>query len=260
MRAAQAMETGSPDSWSSLREAGESCGTCGCGRHPRRSERIFCAGLFHGASEFDVFEQTLANGGVSTDGVVSVACDQDILTVGSRSRGVGIAHSAKDGTSSASSAKITGITAFSQNPETICSGEYESNAAPFRWASARLRASDPGRCTVSASVNKSHSPRASRAPAVTALFFPVQPAGNEPASITRTFGNDVAISRVRSVEWSSTTMISKSHPGLRDQRLEARAQAGFFVARGNDHRYFREARVGSGRSHKLRSGASNPLL
>src|SRR5260370_38796335 len=75
----------------------------------------------------------------------------------------------------ASSAKMTGITAFSQTLVTICSGEYESSAAPWRFASSRLRASDPGRCTVSASVNKSHSPFAARAPQVTALFLPVHP-------------------------------------------------------------------------------------
>ena len=86
------------------------------------------------------------------------------------------------------------------------------------------RASDPGRWTVSASVNRSHWPRAWRAPVVTALFLPVQPAGSGPASITRTPGNDSAISRVRSVEWSSTTMISKSTPvcATSDSRQSAR--------------------------------------
>jgi len=53
-----------------------------------------------------------------------------------------------------------------------------------------------------------------RAPEVTALFFPVQPAGSGGASITRTVccGKDEAMARVWSVEWSSTTMISKGMP------------------------------------------------
>src|ERR1700691_5317400 len=106
----------------------------------------------------------------------------------------------------ANSAKITGITAFSQKLSTICSGEYESNVAPRRLASATLRARDPGRWMVSASVKSSHSPRAARAPVATALFLPVQPAGSGPASITRSgncvceFENESAIVRVRSVE------------------------------------------------------------
>src|SRR5271170_7393352 len=106
----------------------------------------------------------------------------------------------------ASSAKITGIAAFSQKLCTICWGEYESMAAPWRLASAILRASDPGRWMVSASVKSSHWPRATLTPAVTALFLPVQSAGSGPASKTRTrasFGelkNEEAIWRVRSVE------------------------------------------------------------
>src|ERR1700732_1985027 len=105
----------------------------------------------------------------------------------------------------ASSAKITGITAFSQTLATTCSGEYESRAAPFSRASANARANDPGRWTVSASVNKSHSPLATRAPLVTALFLPVQPGGKGAASIRRTLEKERAISRVGSAEWSSTT-------------------------------------------------------
>src|SRR5271165_298488 len=112
----------------------------------------------------------------------------------------------------ASSAKTTGSVAISQKVTAICSGEYESNSAPFSWASFNAAAREPGKCTVSASVNRSHSPRAWRAPQVTALFLPVQPAGSGPASRTRTPGNDSAMARVRSVEWSSTTMISKSTP------------------------------------------------
>src|SRR4029077_15411067 len=102
----------------------------------------------------------------------------------------------------ASSAKITGITAFSEKLSTTCSGEYESKAAAWRFASSRLRASDPGRGLGSAAVNSSHSPRATLDPAMTALFLPVQPGGSGPASMTRTCaeGKDNAISRVRSVE------------------------------------------------------------
>src|ERR1700722_580032 len=112
----------------------------------------------------------------------------------------------------ASSAKTTGSVAISQKVTAICSGEYESSSAPCCWASDSARASEPSTWTVSASVNRSHWPRAWRAPVATALFLPVQPLGRGAASITLTFGNDPAISRVRSVEWSSTTMISKSTP------------------------------------------------
>src|ERR1700728_28095 len=104
----------------------------------------------------------------------------------------------------ANSAKITGITDFSQKLSTICSGEYESRAAPRRLAPARLRASDPGRWMVSASVNSSHSPRAALAPVATALFLPVQPTRSVAASVTRNrvceLENESAIARVRSVE------------------------------------------------------------
>src|ERR1700693_770469 len=105
---------------------------------------------------------------------------------------------------------MTGITAFSQNPRTSCSGEYESITAPRSWASATARDSEPGLCTVSASVNSSQPPRAILAPADIALFFPVHPEGRGSASTTSTRGNDWAISRVLSVEASFTTMISKS--------------------------------------------------
>jgi cytochrome c biogenesis protein CcmG, thiol:disulfide interchange protein DsbE len=67
-------------------------------------------------------------------------------------------------------------------------------------------------CTVSASVNKSHSSRATSAPATMALFLPVQPGSGGLAFTTRTEGNDCAISRVWSVEASSTTIISKGTP------------------------------------------------
>src|SRR5579863_7968597 len=65
---------------------------------------------------------------------------------------------------------------------------------------------------VSASVNRSQDPRAAQAPAVTAWFLPVHPGGSGPAGITRTLGNEAAISAVRSVEWSSTTMSSNGTP------------------------------------------------
>src|SRR3984957_12723283 len=90
----------------------------------------------------------------------------------------------------ASYAKITGRVAISQKVTVICSGEYERNSVPFSRASANARASEPGKCTVSASVNSSHSPRALDAPVKTALFLPVQPSGRGPASVTRTLGND----------------------------------------------------------------------
>src|SRR6476646_725963 len=119
---------------------------------------------------------------------------------------------------------MTGITAFSQNPWTSCAGEYESRLASRRLASATARASEPGRWNVSASVKSSHSPAATLAPAAMALFFPVQWAGGGLASTTRTDGNDCAISRVRSVEASSTRMISELTPVwfVKDSRHEPR--------------------------------------
>ena len=52
--------------------------------------------------------------------------------------------------------------------------------------------------------------------------------------MTLTAGNDVAISRVRSVEWSSTTMISKETPVWVTSDSRQVGEAGFFVARGDD--------------------------
>src|SRR5438034_8627164 len=86
----------------------------------------------------------------------------------------------------ASSAKMTGMTAFSQKPWTSCSGEYESNAAPCCSASATARESDPGLWTVSASVKSNHLPFAVFAPADMALFLPVQLSGRGGAEITVT--------------------------------------------------------------------------
>src|SRR5579864_8520899 len=106
------------------------------------------------------------------------------------------------------------------------------------------RASDPGLWTVSASVNSNHFPFAIFAPTDMALFLPVQPLGSGPAGIRVTRdtpsvekragrgrastpsgekrtglepwraaptslvpANDLAISAVRSVDASSTTII-----------------------------------------------------
>ncbi len=129
----------------------------------------------------------------------------------------------------ANSAKTTGSTAISQKVTAICSGEYDNISALFSFASASARARDPNRCTVSASVNRSQLPLASRAPATTALFFPVQPAGSGPAEITRTPAKLLAISRVRSVEPSSTTMISQETPvcAVNDCRQSPRLASSF---------------------------------
>src|SRR5713226_7810542 len=93
--------------------------------------------------------------------------------------------------------------ALSAKVTTTCSGEYDNKSACSFLASSKARASDPGRCTVSASVNNSHSARASFVPATTALFFPVQHfpvglLGTGPGEMTRTPAKRFAISRVRS--------------------------------------------------------------
>src|SRR5215467_1623865 len=90
----------------------------------------------------------------------------------------------------ANSAKTTGSTVTSQKLMVICSGEYDSISVLFWIASARALARDPTEWTVSASAKSNHWPRASRAPVATALFFPVQPSGRGPASMTRTLGKD----------------------------------------------------------------------
>src|SRR5215472_8340779 len=84
----------------------------------------------------------------------------------------------------ANSAKTTGSTATSQKVTVICSGEYDNISTLFRFASATVLARDPGEWMVSASVKSNHWPRAAPAPVATALFFPVQPLGSGPASIT----------------------------------------------------------------------------
>src|SRR6185437_10239680 len=67
-------------------------------------------------------------------------------------------------------------------------------------------------------------PVATLAPAAMALFLPVQFSGSGGAEITFTPGKDRAISAVRSVEASSTTITSNGIPlcDTRDSRQEAR--------------------------------------
>src|SRR5215472_2652607 len=102
-------------------------------------------------------------------------------------------------------------------------------------ASARARARDPGRWIVSASVKRSQLAVAARAPVATALFLPVQLAASRAASITQTLGNDAAISRVRSVDWSLTTMIWNETPScetrdsIQEPRLASSLRAGMMI-------------------------------
>src|ERR1035438_2736026 len=93
---------------------------------------------------------------------------------------------------------------------------------------------------VSASVKSSHGERAFLAPAITALFFPVQllatiSMGRTFGEMTRTPGKPSAISRVRSVEASSTTVISKVTPvwvvsdSRQARRLDSSFRAGMII-------------------------------
>ncbi len=81
-----------------------------------------------------------------------------------------------------------------------------------RSASCIARRRSPGSWIVSASVKSSQRPRACRAAVQMALALPVQPGSSLPASITVTPAKPRAISAVRSVEWSSTTISSQSLP------------------------------------------------
>ena len=65
---------------------------------------------------------------------------------------------------------------------------------------------------MSASVKSSQRPRARRAAVQIALFLPVQPGSSFSAAITVTPAKPRAISAVRSVEPSSTTIRSQSLP------------------------------------------------
>ena len=102
-------------------------------------------------------------------------------------------------------------------------------SAPF-WLPSNARASDPGRCTVSASVNKqplrARCFRSGNDRIV--LSRPTLPC-TVPAEITRTPAKLCAISRVRSVEPSSTTMISNATPvcAVKDCRQPPRLSSSF---------------------------------
>ena len=70
------------------------------------------------------------------------------------------------------------MSARSQKPSTCCSGESEKRSALYCSASWTAAASEPGACSVSASVNSSHSPLACGKALARALALPVQPAGS----------------------------------------------------------------------------------
>ena len=72
-----------------MREAAVHAGADGVGAV---AEEYFSARALYGASQSHIFEQVTGNGSVSADGIVGFAGDQEVLAVGGRGGGAGIAH------------------------------------------------------------------------------------------------------------------------------------------------------------------------
>ena len=130
-----------------------------------------------------------------------------------------------------------GIRDFSYHVSITCSGENETIAAFSLAAIARARAAESFSCTASASVNKSQSLFASRAPSQTALFFPTQPAGSSFVSSRRNLGMDRARllddgrGRIRGLVVDHQDFADFR---LRRERINTRSNYGFFVPRGDN--------------------------
>ena len=167
---------------------------------------------FHRPRQCHVLKQADRNRRMTADRVVRLPRNQDVLAVGSGSGRPSIAHLRWTRTSKPVRQRLP---ASRPSPTTHeLPVQENTKAKPLSAAALPPRSAPRTRHdgTVSASVNSNHSPRASFMPATRALFLPLQPDGKGPASITRTLGKDCAISRVRSVDPSSTTMISKLTP------------------------------------------------
>ena len=107
---------------------------------------------------------------------------------------------------------MNGSVARSQNVPSSCPVQIDRASAPAPRAAVSADAVPAGACTESASVKRSHSPRAAAAPWTSAHGLPIQPSGSSAPRITRTFGWIVAsrsrIAGVASVDRSSTTTTS----------------------------------------------------
>ena len=207
------METTALDSSSTLLEAATSCGTSGCGqrlhRNGKKREARPCE--YHAPSH--VLEYFCGHGGMAADSFVCRAADENILPVSGNDSRVVVAYLVRRILHGEFRENTTGITARTANVPTTCSGEYDKSPLSLVSLHRELCANDPGRCTVSASVNRSHAPRASLDRQTRRCSFrPGVPSilAQGPAAITRTPAKPWAISRVRSVEPSSTTMISNA--------------------------------------------------
>ena len=65
-----------------LAKLGEGAIHAGADRSGAEAEEYFSAGSFYCTGECDIFEEIAGDGGVSTDGVIGLARDQDVLAVG----------------------------------------------------------------------------------------------------------------------------------------------------------------------------------
>ena len=119
-----------------------------------------------------------------------------------------------------------GITARSTAPPQSIVGSSVSPPRSRRAAIARVRPSESGEWTTSASVNSSHSPRERVTPCQQAHGLPTQSSGSGAPSITLTRGSSPAAARaavrVPSSDWSSTT-ITSTRPYSRARRLRTAA-------------------------------------
>ena len=109
-------------------------------------------------------------------------------------------------------AAAAGITIRSTAPRVSIVGNSVTPPRPMRRAMASARPSESGEWTTSASVNRSHSPRAARTPCQQAQGLPTHPAGSGSPASTRTRGSPAAAARaaarVPSRDSSSMTITS----------------------------------------------------
>ena len=236
--------TTAPDSSSILREVAPSCGTCGCARRLRHNgstragRRCGTAGPAPRPQEFPWPRRRGRLRRRRRARRTRIYCP---FAADLRLCPEFCSRTFWGGYCAASSAKITGITALSAKVTTTCSGEYESRSARSFFASSKARASDPGRCTVSASVNSSHGARACFGPGNHRIVLP------RPALPCAVIGSGHAENHPHSGKTLRDLARAvggavvdhddlERHAGLGGQRFQTGAEAGLFVPGGNDNR------------------------
>ena len=149
---------------------------------------------------------------------------------------------------SRSPSSAAGVTARSAAPSQSIVGRRVRPPRPRRRAIARVRPSESGAWTTSASVNSSHSPaRRASPPASRPTACRPSPAGSGPPGSTRTRGIVAGGRRARPRAVPSRGLVvHDDHLDVavveRAQAADRRADAALLVARGHDHAHQRAGR------------------